>query len=347
MLNHMEQTVDSNAFHFVISYMTKTYAQLAKEIESLQSVAKRLFVQEAKRAVEKVNQLVAKYQLAPGDLRFPQTDTTKVAVPTQKGSRKARQSTVGKYSDGTGHSWSGFGPRPAWVRAAIAAGRSLESFLSAGHAVAGSSKTAAPSRVISPKYRNEVTGDVWSGRGSQPRWLKAALKKRNSRLEDFLIEAQAATAKQQETSAKPSRKSGRPAAATHASPSTRPSGAAQAPKTAARGEKLRSRPAAAAQKSAARSATPVDSKKSQQTKPKHVARKALAKVKADARPDAEAPDPQIAAAPAKVSPTAAASKPQEKAKSRTASRGRKSTPAEKPMPRPTEAAQVSDIPDAG
>jgi DNA-binding protein H-NS len=28
---------------------------------------------------------------------------------------------------------------------------------------------------VAVKYRNEATGDTWSGRGLQPKWLKAAL----------------------------------------------------------------------------------------------------------------------------------------------------------------------------
>jgi len=28
---------------------------------------------------------------------------------------------------------------------------------------------------VAPKYRNAATGDTWSGRGLQPKWLKAAL----------------------------------------------------------------------------------------------------------------------------------------------------------------------------
>lgn len=28
---------------------------------------------------------------------------------------------------------------------------------------------------VAPKYRNAATGETWSGRGLQPKWLKAAL----------------------------------------------------------------------------------------------------------------------------------------------------------------------------
>jgi DNA-binding protein H-NS len=30
-------------------------------------------------------------------------------------------------------------------------------------------------RKVEPKYRNPETGETWSGRGLQPKWLKAAL----------------------------------------------------------------------------------------------------------------------------------------------------------------------------
>jgi DNA-binding protein H-NS len=36
------------------------------------------------------------------------------------------------------------------------------------------------------KYRNQATGETWSGRGLQPRWLKAALAA-GRKLDDFRI----------------------------------------------------------------------------------------------------------------------------------------------------------------
>jgi DNA-binding protein H-NS len=37
---------------------------------------------------------------------------------------------------------------------------------------------------VAVKYRNTATGDTWSGRGLQPKWLKAALAA-GRKLEDF------------------------------------------------------------------------------------------------------------------------------------------------------------------
>ncbi len=35
--------------------------------------------------------------------------------------------------------------------------------------------TAAKGNKVAAKYRNAATGEAWSGRGLQPKWLKAAL----------------------------------------------------------------------------------------------------------------------------------------------------------------------------
>ena len=52
-----------------------------------------------------------------------------------------------------------------------------------------SAKSAAPKRTgakVAPKYRDAATGDTWSGRGLQPKWLKQALAS-GKRIEDFAL----------------------------------------------------------------------------------------------------------------------------------------------------------------
>lgn len=39
---------------------------------------------------------------------------------------------------------------------------------------------------VAAKYRNKATGETWSGRGLQPRWLKAALAG-GKKLSDFAV----------------------------------------------------------------------------------------------------------------------------------------------------------------
>lgn len=41
-------------------------------------------------------------------------------------------------------------------------------------------------RTVAAKYRNEETGETWSGRGLQPKWLRAELES-GKKLEDFAV----------------------------------------------------------------------------------------------------------------------------------------------------------------
>ena len=48
------------------------------------------------------------------------------------------------------------------------------------------SGVAKPTGKVAAKYRNAATGETWSGRGLQPKWLKAALASGRS-LADFAL----------------------------------------------------------------------------------------------------------------------------------------------------------------
>ena len=43
-----------------------------------------------------------------------------------------------------------------------------------------------PTGKVAPKYRNGATGETWTGRGLQPKWLKAALAG-GAKIEEFTI----------------------------------------------------------------------------------------------------------------------------------------------------------------
>lgn len=49
----------------------------------------------------------------------------------------------------------------------------------------GAKSSTAGSKVAA-KYRDEATGNSWSGRGLQPKWLKAALAE-GRKIEDFAV----------------------------------------------------------------------------------------------------------------------------------------------------------------
>lgn len=48
------------------------------------------------------------------------------------------------------------------------------------------SGAAKPTGKVAAKYRNAATGDEWTGRGLQPKWLKAALAA-GAKIEDFML----------------------------------------------------------------------------------------------------------------------------------------------------------------
>ena len=54
----------------------------------------------------------------------------------------------------------------------------------------GTRATSAPRKAsasrVAPKYRHPETGETWSGRGLQPKWLKSALAA-GARIDDFKL----------------------------------------------------------------------------------------------------------------------------------------------------------------
>ncbi|MGC4115240.1 MAG: H-NS histone family protein [Myxococcales bacterium] len=50
----------------------------------------------------------------------------------------------------------------------------------------GGGKSSQAGRKVPPKYRNPASGETWTGRGLQPKWVQAALAS-GKKLEDFAI----------------------------------------------------------------------------------------------------------------------------------------------------------------
>lgn len=50
----------------------------------------------------------------------------------------------------------------------------------------GKAPSASAGRKVAPKYKNAATGETWTGRGLQPKWIQAALAS-GKKLEDFTI----------------------------------------------------------------------------------------------------------------------------------------------------------------
>jgi DNA-binding protein H-NS len=199
--------------------MASSYQALTREIEALKKKAEAARKQEAaelvaliKSGIELYGLTVQDLGLAPGGKPAKKAATTKKAATASKVKAPSTPAAPAvKYADGAGHSWSGRGPHPGWVKAAIDAGQTLDDLLatavpkpapkakaagkkagkSAKKAAAKTSKAAAvhtaaesskPASTV--KYKDDA-GNAWSGRGPKPGWLRSALESGKS-LEDFL-----------------------------------------------------------------------------------------------------------------------------------------------------------------
>lgn len=75
----------------------------------------------------------------------------------------------------------------AKVRELMAAhGLSLADLSTRGAAATSKAPKAAGTSKVAAKYRNQATGDSWSGRGLKPKWLTAALAD-GKKIEDFAV----------------------------------------------------------------------------------------------------------------------------------------------------------------
>lgn len=107
--------------------MAKTYAQIAQQIEELQREAEKLKRQEISDVIARIKEAIRVYSLTAADLGFGRSAKPVVAKKAGPRRRKAGDGVV-KYRDGDGRVWGGRGPRPKWLRDAIASGRKLEDF---------------------------------------------------------------------------------------------------------------------------------------------------------------------------------------------------------------------------
>jgi DNA-binding protein H-NS len=117
--------------------MAKTYQQLQAEIEQLQKKAEAQRKKELTGVIKEIKDAIAHWGLTAEDLGFgvakPSANSRKTAKQGRSISQAKRQAksvaSAVKYRDENGNVWGGRGPRPAWLRAAIEAGRTPEEFL--------------------------------------------------------------------------------------------------------------------------------------------------------------------------------------------------------------------------
>lgn len=165
----------------------RSLADLQAQIEKLQAEADQLREQEKSGVIARIREAIAAYELTERDLFGAVSGG---AAPKRAGQPKGRTAA---YSDGNGNVWGGRGPRPRWLREALQQGKSLQDFATPGrapNAAARQGRNAADKRSDGNppvKYRDD-TGNSWSGRGPQPKWLKQAVADGNA-LESFRVGA--------------------------------------------------------------------------------------------------------------------------------------------------------------
>jgi DNA-binding protein H-NS len=117
--------------------MTKTYAQLMKQIESLQADAERIRRKELDGVITRIREAIDAYKLTAADLGLSSSAAPKASAGMDKAPGKRRGRKPGpakgakfvKYANGMGGTWGGLGKRPQWLRDAINSGKSLQDFL--------------------------------------------------------------------------------------------------------------------------------------------------------------------------------------------------------------------------
>lgn len=122
--------------------MAKTYEQVLKKIATLKAEAERVREKETAEVVARIREAIAHYGLTPADLgleaapRRGRRPGPKAAAPAKTRRRAAAKPAKGtkkgtvpvKYRDDAGHTWTGRGLQPVWLREALAAGKTLQDF---------------------------------------------------------------------------------------------------------------------------------------------------------------------------------------------------------------------------
>lgn len=171
--------------------MAKTLAQIQKQIDALQKEAANIKTKEIPGVVSRIKDAIRHYGLTAADLGFKGGAAPKAGNPA--GKAKTKGTSAAKYADGAGNTWSGRGPRPGWIKAALAQGKALTDFSNGstdagpggGTTIVGGGRKPNPATKPKAKY-TDGADKTWSGRGPKPGWVKEALAQ-GKQLTDLLV----------------------------------------------------------------------------------------------------------------------------------------------------------------
>ena len=108
--------------------MPKSYAQLMKQIDVRRDEAESAKRKEVAGVVKRIKEAIGVYGLTAADLGLAgagKGPRAKRGTAPKAGKPKGMVGKV-KYRDDAGHAWSGKGPRPGWLKAALASGKTLD-----------------------------------------------------------------------------------------------------------------------------------------------------------------------------------------------------------------------------
>ncbi|MGE5118098.1 MAG: H-NS family nucleoid-associated regulatory protein [Betaproteobacteria bacterium] len=159
--------------------VAKSYLQILQNIETLKKQAEQARRHEVAGVVARIREAIDFYGLTAADLGLAPRRGKAAAAGARAGAATAR------FRDADGNSWSGRGPRPRWLREALAAGHSLDEFRRAAGDAAPRAARKPRKAARKVKYRDEA-GNTWGGMGKRPQWLRDALDA-GKQLDDFLV----------------------------------------------------------------------------------------------------------------------------------------------------------------
>lgn len=106
-----------------------TYLEVQKQIEALQKEAEALKAAERKGVIERMREAIAVYGITAADLGLTGGAGHSGKKSAKRAPKVSKQRATGTaYGDDKGNTWGGRGPRPRWLKEALAAGAKLEEF---------------------------------------------------------------------------------------------------------------------------------------------------------------------------------------------------------------------------
>ena len=106
-----------------------TYIELQKQIEALQKEAEALKNRERDGVIERMKEAIAVYEISAEDLGLGGGRGMRSGRGAGAGRRGPQRRAEGvAYADGKGNTWGGRGPRPRWLKDALANGAQLTDF---------------------------------------------------------------------------------------------------------------------------------------------------------------------------------------------------------------------------